>query len=152
MAKTRLFCLLGEGWGNGALSRGSSLPWSMSPHREFQSAQPTGRDFPWQRKGMAESCFLSVKLGRVGLEMDQVHFSLSLSLSKCLSNHNAEPCYTPCLCCCGASADCGTSPVCKELQSRKLDGAQVTLPCPSVPIPHPAHEGSASTTSGVIQP
>lgn len=34
-------CWEREGWGNGALSRGSSLPWSMSPHREFQSAQQT---------------------------------------------------------------------------------------------------------------
>lgn len=72
--------------------------------------------------------------------------SLSLSLS------NAEPCYTLCLCCGGAAADCGTGPVCKELQSRKLDGAQVTLTCPSAPIPHPAHEGSASTASGVVRP
>lgn len=102
---------------------------------------------------MAGSCFLSVKLGRVELETDQVHSSLSLSVPlKCLSNRNAEPCYTPCLCCGGAAADCGTGPVCKELQSRKLDGAQVTLPCPSAPIPHPAHEGSASTASGVVRP
>lgn len=90
LAKTRLFCLMGEGWGNGAFSRGSRLPWSMSPNPEFQPARQTahrqGFSMPEERGGWELFPLSQVRKSGTG---DRPSSFLSLSL--CPSQMLVQP-------------------------------------------------------------
>lgn len=148
LAKTRLFCLMGEGWGNGAFSRGSRLPWSMSPNPEFQPARQTahrqGFSMPEERGGWELFPLSQVRKSGTG-DRPSSFLSLSLSLSNACPTAmpspatyrvsaavGPQPTVGQALCARSSSQESWTEP---RSHSPALQRSSPTLPMKALPVP-----------------